>query len=202
MIQHNQRRAHHRIWQQSCALVADKGRCFTANSAAISIVKRVTGASQQQTEAVDAAPTPVATGDESSNQTLILKVKRQEQQILRLNRQLEDIRVDLEHANQRAAAQPSSSTPVAGAEKVEEDHEQGIASDPLTEAEFRAAASKNEIGKMATLKDSVNIDAADCDGTDHIFSKTALQGFTALHHAAFGTWTFAGCHGFASSVGL
>jgi len=39
---------------------------------------------------------------------------------------------------------------------------------------------------MKTLKDSVNIDAADCDGTDHIFSKTALQGFTALHHAVFG----------------
>lgn len=177
-----------------------KNAAVTANTAAISIVKRDTDASQdtvKQQQPIAAAAAPLATTrlatDKDSSQSLEevhAVVKRQEQQILRLTRQVEEVRVDLEHACVQQAAQPLLSAQVPAADACQawhgEDREQSKQSDPLTEAEFRSAASRNMVSQLEKLKDTIDIDAADSSGTDHVFSKTALEGFTALHHAVFG----------------
>ena len=178
------------------SLVTDaKDAAATANSAPIPIVKRGSNVSRatehQQLSAVGTAPTAVSSSTaETSNRSLIVTVQRQEQQILRLTRQVEDLRADLERTRHQAHLQPASCTHETGVDACSDDsaadHKREMHSDPLAEAEFRAAASKNQVDQMKRLKKSININAADNDGTDHIFSKTALQGFTALHHAALG----------------
>jgi ankyrin repeat protein len=158
-------------------VIEAKDAATTANSAAIAIVKRGTAASQaianQQQPGVAAA-----TADELPNKAMMLKLKRQEEQIMRLTRQLEDVRVEMERANPQ---------PVQPIVEVEDEEEEEKPADPVTEAEFRAAASQNQVNKMAELKaHDINIDAADDLGTDHRFSNASLRGFTALHHATFG----------------
>ena len=184
-------------------LIEAKDAAATANSAALAIVKRQVAPPRPgiPSPLVGITLAPKDSKIEEVNKLLMVKLKKQETQVMRLARQLDDMRVDLQrvqwdNSNPELAqelSRSSAKSKAAAALKPAEDAEPK--QDPVSQAAFRQAASKNQIStmKMMFSEGGMDVDGRDdygwADGglADGLaISKCGLKGFTALHHAAFG----------------